>query len=43
MTLRTPCRVDPSAARVELGHPVVDGYLDLVRARCRWDNCWACL
>lgn len=30
-----PARVDPSAARVELGHPVVDGYLELVRARCR--------
>jgi integrase/recombinase XerD len=30
-----PCRVDPGAARVELGHTVVDGYLELVRARCR--------
>jgi integrase/recombinase XerD len=30
-----PCRVDPAAARVELGHPVVDDYLELVRARCR--------
>jgi integrase/recombinase XerD len=30
-----PCRVDPSAARVELGHAVVDDFLELVRARCR--------
>jgi len=33
MTQWTPCRVGPSAGRVELGHPVVDGYLELVRAR----------
>jgi site-specific recombinase XerD len=35
MTQWTPGRVDPSARRVELGDPVVDGYLELVRARCR--------
>jgi hypothetical protein len=30
-----PCRVDPAATRVELEHPVVDDFLELVRARCR--------
>jgi site-specific recombinase XerD len=30
-----PARVDPRAVRVELGHRVVDDYLELVRARCR--------
>jgi integrase/recombinase XerD len=38
MTMTTqwmPARVDPTAARVELGDPVVDDYLELVRARCR--------
>jgi hypothetical protein len=30
-----PCRVDPCAPQVELGHPVVDDYLELVRVRCR--------
>src|SRR5262245_20113538 len=35
MTDWMPARVDPSRDRVELGHPVVDGYLELVRVRCR--------
>jgi integrase/recombinase XerD len=30
-----PCRVDPTPGRVELDHPVVDDYLELVRARFR--------
>jgi hypothetical protein len=30
MTQWMPCRVDPLSARVERGHPVVDGYLELV-------------
>jgi integrase/recombinase XerD len=35
MTQWTPGRVDSSAERVVLGHPVVDGYLELVRACSR--------
>jgi integrase/recombinase XerD len=35
LTQWMPCRVDPCAPRVELGHPVVDDYLELVRVRCR--------
>ena len=35
MTQWMPARVDPTAARIELDHPVVDDYLELVRARCR--------
>jgi integrase/recombinase XerD len=35
MTDWTPARVDPSRERVELGHPAVDSFLELVRARCR--------
>lgn len=30
-----PCLVGSSTERVGLGHPVVDDYLELVRARCR--------